>query len=99
MVPASTVLDGRPGVEIEVYSDRAFPVRDEIAVLRIGSHEFLLSRVPANGDLHTLTFTLSPEEFSATTDGDPVVVQYGRGDQPDRWNLGPLRKAGPSPFP
>jgi hypothetical protein len=91
-IAASPLFQGRPGVEIEVRSDRAFPVRDEITVLRIGAREFVLSRYPESGDTHTLIFTLSVDEFAATTAGDAVVVQYGRGEQPDRWDLGRLDK-------
>lgn len=92
-VRASAILQGRPAVELEVQSQRAFPVRDEITVLRIGTQEFLLSRYPESGDTHVLIFTLTPEEFAAVADGAPVVVQYGRGDQTDRWDLGKLNKA------
>ena len=92
-VRASPVLQGRPAVELEVQSQRAFPVRDEIAVLRIGTDEFLLSRYPDSGDTHVLIFTLTPREFAAVADGALVVVQYGRGDQTDHWELGKLTKA------
>jgi hypothetical protein len=92
-VRASPVLQGRPAVELEVQSQRAFPVRNEITVLRIGTQEFLLSRYPESGDTHVLIFTLTPEEFAAVADGALVAVQYGRGDQTDRWELGKLSKA------
>jgi len=91
-IAAAPLLQGRPAIEIEVRSERTFPVRDEITVLRIGAREFLLSRYPDNGDTHVLIFTLSTDEFAATTAGDPVVVQYGQGEQPDRWYLGRLDK-------
>jgi hypothetical protein len=92
-VGVSPILQGRPAVELEVQSQRAFPVRNEITVLRIGTQEFLLSRYPETGDTHSLIFTLTPDEFAAVPDGAPVVVQYGRGDQTDRWDLGKLNKA------
>jgi len=91
-IAASPLLQGRPAIEIELRSERAFPVRDELTVLRIGSREFLLSRYSENGDTHVLILTLSADEFAATTGGDPVVVQYGRGEQPDCWHLGRLDK-------
>ncbi len=91
-IAASPLLQGRPAIEIEVRSERAFPARDELTVLRIGSREFLLSRYPESGDTHVLIFTLSADEFAATSAGDPVVVQYGRGEQLDRWYLGRLDK-------
>ena len=92
-IASSPLLAGRPAMEIELRSDRAFPVRNEITVLRIGAREFLLSRYPESGDTHVLIFTLTPEEFSETQDGDSVVVQFGRGEQPDRWAFGSLDKA------
>jgi hypothetical protein len=92
-VAASPILQGGPAVELEVRSQPAFPVRNEITVLRIGTQEFLLSRYPEGGDTHVLIFTLTPEEFAAVSDGAPVNVQYGRGDQANRWELGKLNKA------
>lgn len=92
-VPSSAVLRGGPAVDVEVRSDREFPVRNEVTVLRIGERDFFLSRYPNNGDTHSLIFTLTPEEFAATRDGDTVVVQYGLGDQPDRWDFGVLDKS------
>jgi hypothetical protein len=92
-VPSSAILQGRSAVELEVQSQRAFAVRNEIAVLRIGTEEFMLSRYPETGDTHILIFTLTSDEFAAVADGAPVVVQYGRGDQADRWDLGKLTKS------
>ena len=89
---ASSPIAGDGAIEIEVRSERAFPVRNEIAVLRIGEREFLLSRYPLSGDLHTLIFTLTTDEFASVADGEPVVVQYGRGVQAEQWDLGRLRK-------
>jgi hypothetical protein len=91
-VASSPVLQGRPAIDVELRSERPFPPRNEIAVLRIGTREFLLSRYPDSGDTHVLIFTLSVEEFAATSEGDPVALQYGRGEQPDRWYFGPLNK-------
>ena len=91
-IAATPFLQGRPAIEIEIRSERAFPVRDELAVLRIGTREFLLSRYPENGDTHVLIFTLSVAEFESTSGGDPVALQYGRGEQLDRWFLGGLDK-------
>ena len=87
------LLSRRPAIEIEVRSERAFPVRNELTVLRIGSREFTLSRYPESGDTHVLIFTLTVDEFAATSAGDPVVVQYGDVPQSsDRWNFGSLDK-------
>ncbi len=80
-------------VEVEVTSERAFPVRNEITVLRIGSREFMYSRYPENGDTHTLIFTLTAEEFDKAGADDLVSVYYGRGgDLGDRWDFGRFGK-------
>lgn len=76
-------------VEIEVVSGRPFPVRGELAVLRIGNREFDLSRYPDDGDTHVLIFTLSPAEWAAVQSGEEVTLQYGHGAPPE-WKLGRL---------
>ncbi len=81
-----------PNVEIEVTSTRAFPVQNELAVLRIGAREFAASRYPVSGDTHTLIFTLPGEEFAQATSGESVSVQYGRGESNLRWGFGALDK-------
>jgi hypothetical protein len=91
-------------VDIELHSSRAFPVRDEVVVLRIGTKEYFTSRAPADGSLHTLIFMLPAEEFSQLADGEPMTVGFGRGrvDPPDtsrgrgrssRWDFGKLDKS------
>ncbi|MBI1747653.1 MAG: hypothetical protein HYR55_13865 [Acidobacteria bacterium] len=86
-------LADQTAVEIEVASNEAFPVRDELVMLRIGEQEFGLSRYPENGDTRSLTFTLSAEEFANLSTGNEVFVQYGRGPANERWNLGLLDKS------
>ncbi len=74
---------------MEVASDREFPVRNEMVLLLIGSHEFGLSRYPDGGDFHALIFTLTADQFVQTMDGAPVRVQYGHAAGPnDRWDFG-----------
>jgi hypothetical protein len=94
-VARSPALGGAPGVEITVTSAREFPVLGTLAVLRVGSRSFTLSRY-ATGDLHTLVFTLTLDEFDALDDGAPVAVQYGSGSAPPpperSWSFGALRK-------
>jgi len=80
-----------PSVEIEVTSARAFPVQNELAVLRLGDRNVIASRYPVSGDTHTLIFTLSGEEFAQVSSGDPVSVQYG-GKSSVRWDFGALDK-------
>jgi hypothetical protein len=77
-VDQSRVLDGAAGIEIELYSSGEFTVRDEVLVLRIGKTDFLLSRYSDDGDIHTLIYTLTPEEFDQLSTGDPISVRYGR---------------------
>jgi hypothetical protein len=91
-VQVLTALSGRAGIEIEVFSRDHFPVRNDPVVLRIGATEFLRSRDPT-GELHTLIFTLTEEEFSQVSDGKDVTVYYGRGGpKRERWNCGKLNK-------
>jgi hypothetical protein len=81
------------GVEIELFSPRAFPVRNEIAVLQIGTHMFLRSRYPASGDTHTLFFFVSPPEFAALGDGDRATMRYGiEAGAAQNWEFGFLDK-------
>lgn len=92
-VASANALADQPGYEIEVTSGREFPVRDELAVLRIGAQSFALSRYPDTGDTHTLIFTLTPEQFANTVATDEVTLQYGFGEPNVRWSFGPLNKA------
>jgi hypothetical protein len=91
-------------VEIEVRSNREFPIRDEVVVLRIGQQEFKRSRSPEDGSLKTLIFMLAPDEFDSLVDGAQMTVKYGvhkEGEDPEmpasphrpRWNFGRLNKA------
>jgi hypothetical protein len=92
-------------VEIEIQSNREFPIRDQVVVLRIGDKEFQRSRTPENGSLKTLIFMLTPAQFDALVDDAQMTVKYGRhgaDEGPDaavaaarglRWNFGKLNKA------
>ena len=91
-VDSSDVLSGEPGIEIQVFSWDAFPVRDELLVLEIGDRHFFLSSY-RNGDLNTLVFTLTLDEFESVTSGDPVLVQYGLSHSNEIWQLGGLDKS------
>jgi len=51
-----------------------------------------VSRYPT-GDTHVLVFTLTPEEFDKTANGDGVIVQYGRGEAQEQWDFGTLDKS------
>jgi hypothetical protein len=94
--PAVNTISGirtvESGIEIELHSSRPFPVRNQITVLRIGDKEFTKSRYPKDGNLDTLIFKLTPDEFGQLANGDPVRVQYGRGVKADYWDFGTLNK-------
>ncbi len=82
----------KAGVDIELTSTKEFPVRDELVVLRIGTKEFTKSRSPDDGNLNTLIFTLTTQEFDQVATGDEVTVQYGRDGSSERWDFGKLDK-------
>ena len=81
------------GVEIQLKSSRAFPVRAIAPVLHIGSVTFDRSFRPEDGDLSRLIFLLSPMDYSRLQDGEPMRVVYGRGLSPqEQWDFGVLVK-------
>jgi hypothetical protein len=75
-IASSTALGGQPAVEIALTSVQPFPVLGEIATMHVGTRSFTISRHPG-GDLRTLVFTLTVQEFDALEDGAEVWVQYG----------------------
>src|SRR5207245_1895956 len=78
---------GQPGIEIQLFSDHEFPVRNEIMVLQIGARQFSLSGYP-NGDLNTVVFTPTEEEFAAVSCGEAVIVQYDIAPSDEVWQFG-----------
>ncbi len=80
------------GVEIQLSSNTAFPVRDELVVLRVGARQFVTARYPDSGDTNTLIFSLTANEFAQLSSGDPLVVQYGFEGAGNQWVFGPLNK-------
>ncbi len=91
-VPPSLATGGVQGVEIELTSNRVFDPKDELLVLRIGAREFDISRYPENGDIGTVIFALTADEFALLKAGDSMKVQYGTGDGHAGWNFGKLNK-------
>jgi hypothetical protein len=83
-------LNGKPGVEIEVSSPRAFPITNAMVVLQIGTKVFKVSEFKG-GDAHTLVFTLTPEEFASIRDESLVTVRYDP-DSEGHWDFGFLEK-------
>jgi hypothetical protein len=89
--PALAQRGGIAGVEVEIISSQAFPVRDSALTLSIGSKQFTYSRY-ATTDLHRIVFSLTAAEFASLSAGDPVLVQYGKKAVGDVWNCGKLNK-------
>jgi hypothetical protein len=91
---SQATLRSQLAVEIEVTSDRNFPVRNELQVLRIGQREFRQSRYPSNGDTKRLIFTLTDAEFNQISSGEETLVQYGRGNNSTLlWKFGAINKS------
>lgn len=65
------------GYEIMVRSSTGFPVRNELAVLRIGDRELTLSRYPDSGETTTLLFQVPATELSVIPDGAALTLRYG----------------------
>lgn len=79
-------------VEIEVYSDQAFTVGNNMYLLRIGSQEFKRSRY-GTSNLKSLVFYLSADEFAQLSNNEGVSIQNGRHNPSKIWNLGRLDKS------
>jgi hypothetical protein len=89
---SSGALGNQAGVEIELTSSREFLPKGEMLVLKVGSQEFSLSRYGEDGSTNRLVFTLTTEQWSLLSTGDPVVVQYGAGAGADSRNFGHIDK-------
>lgn len=85
---------GTDEVEIEVASQTQFPVLDDMAVLRVGDRDLVMSRYPDDGDTHRLVFRATNAEFNQLADGAPMVVRYGAERATRAWPMGSLRKGG-----
>lgn len=79
-------------VEISLTSKVAFPVNNELVVLKAGDVAVDLSRNPTDGNTNELIFTLSPEQFNNINNGDKLFVQYGHSEAPVRWDFGTIQK-------
>ena len=62
---SSQALSGKPGVEIELASEKVFPGRNALVLLRTGDECFSLGAY-STGDPHTLVFALGPRRHEAT---------------------------------
>ena len=80
-------------IEITVTGAQEFDVRNEIVTLQIGSRNFSNSRSPADGDTHTLIFTLTQSEWDSLSSGDAIALGWGADASSNRRNLGTLDKS------
>lgn len=79
------------GVKIEFTSTDPLPAGDAPVILRIGSNFVLTGNLV---DLYHAVFTLTPTEYAATKDGDPVILQKGLSNSPSQiWDFGRLNKS------
>lgn len=81
-------------VDVAFTSPDEFPVRDALIQVHFGDQIFTLSRVPANGDLHTIVFSIPANDFAnKIKDGDRVWIDFrGDGERGQRWEFGSLNK-------
>jgi hypothetical protein len=89
---SSQSLPNQSGVEIVLTSSREFLPLGEMLVLKVGSQEFNSSRYGEDGSTTRVIFTLTTEQWSRISTGDPVVVQYGSGAGADSRNFGRIDK-------
>lgn len=72
---------GAGDYEIEIRSASGFPVRNELAVLRVGERELVLSRYPESGpdigSIQVLLFRVRAAELAAIPDGANLMLRYG----------------------
>ena len=93
-------------IDLELYSSREFPILDQIVVLRIGTQDFLKSRTPDDGSLHTLIFSVPADVFDRLPDGAAMTVRFGKAEPSGledvstaragsrlRWDFGTLDKS------
>jgi hypothetical protein len=79
--------------EIEVTSAEPFPVRNALTEIQIGDVSSALSRYGDDGDLHTLIFSLTREQFLAISADDDALVRHNPTNGHDVWLIGPIDPA------
>ena len=77
-------------VEVELHSTDPFPVRNAILELHTGSVTSAQSRYGPGGDLHTVIFTLTAEQFAQVSDADAATAAFNPGAPEDEWLVGPI---------
>lgn len=91
-VAAARALNGKPGIEVEVSSNRPFPPLNAELVLQIGKRTFDLMEYK-DGSLNTVIFTLTTDEFDALRNESAIYVRY-EPDTQGHWDYGYLEKKG-----
>jgi hypothetical protein len=86
-----------PLVQIELKTNRPFPVKDVPLQLQIGKKVFL-DELSGDYTGRKLTLSLTPEMFAALNDGDEIVAFYGKtsaneSSGVDVWHFGKLQKS------
>ena len=78
-------------VEVEVTSEREFPVLDSVVTLHIGDKSYTVSRSPQDGNLNTLIFSVPASDLTAgANSGAEAWIDYSGQGTGLRWNLGKL---------
>jgi hypothetical protein len=76
-------------IEVSLSALHPIPVRNALLKLQIGNRLFMLSRFATTGDTTKVTFSMTPEEYGALSDGANVELIVG----PERLAFGKLNKA------
>ena len=79
-----------PLIQIELKTNRPFPVREVPLQLQIGKKVFT-DELTGDHTGRRLTVSLTPEMFSELTDGDEIVAFFSKPG--DSWSFGKLVKA------
>jgi len=78
-------------VDVELTSDREFPVLDSLVTLHIGDKSYTRSRSPEDGSLNTLIFRVPASDLTAgANSGAEAWIDYTGQANGLRWNLGKL---------
>jgi hypothetical protein len=91
-----TGSEGQPLIQIELQTNRPFPVRNAALQAQIG-RQFFLNELGVGPDHRTLTISLTPKAFAELRDGAEVIAFF---NSPDRsgasareiWYFGRLNK-------
>jgi len=78
-------------VDVEVTSEREFPVLDSVVTLHIGDKSYTVRRSPEDGSFNTLIFSVPASDLTAgANSGAEAWIDYSGQGNGLRWNLGKL---------